>query len=1575
MTEQNKQSSVQPLEENQNLEKFLSILHSHVSEDELKLSGLSQEQLQASFLTAWHMLQNRGHSTSLVEVEKIHANLAVLHVVSIDTPFIVDSILNEFRSSLIHLKLIVEPVIGVNRNNEGKIIAIGEKIGQNEAITQIYFSDWHTIGSDLPRIKAKIEYIMECVYKVFQDWQPICKVAHGAIDNIQNFCPRTQNAAQASYHEIVAFIQWLLQGNFVFLASLTFDLNEEGNPNEKLVALPQSFLGLLSKKGYELANLLSPYQITSDRLAKESIVFGKTKLQSVVHRLSHMEVIYIPLFDASSKLKSYATFIGFFSSAVYTQEVTTIPLIKDKIYKVLALYNLSPDGYNVKEMITALQSYPRTELFQMSVDELYYLGTALVSLTLIPRIKVFIRYEEGSEFLSVLLFIPKNRFSTDINNKIEAIICDKLEASVSKRYIQITDLPLIRSQLILKLNSELSELRGNLDASELEKEIASLIHRWEDNLQEVFKQVYSLEEAELKFNQFNNAFSQKYTFAFTANQAAYDLPFIEKAQLSTQYDISQGFDGLWQIRIYSREEKSLSVIIPSLQNLGLNVFDMTTYYVSPLGGDGIYIHLLHAKPNKDLAFSATLKQYIEETLYAINRGQVDDDSLNSLIVYSQMSWREVLIIRTYAKYLKQIMFPYLFSTITQTMLNNNEIAKQLIWFFYAKFGSVHCLSPEELSKLQNNILDNINKINSIVEDIILRAYLELINSSIRTNYFLPEIKSYISIKIASHEISKLPLPKPFCEIFVYSNRFEAIHLRGGKVARGGIRWSDRPEDFRTEVLGLMKAQMTKNSVIVPVGSKGGFVLKKNVDRADLLQEGIECYSLFLSGLLDITDNIIDGQIVHPKGVLCYDQGDSYLVVAADKGTASFSDYANSIAQKYNFWLDDAFASGGSAGYDHKKMAITSRGAWISVLTHLATIGIDIKQQTITAIGIGDMSGDVFGNGLLRSENIKLIAAFNHAHIFIDPSPDPKTSYQERLRLFNLSRSQWTDYDSSLISPGGGIFLRTSKNIKVTEEMRKALGLDAKIELATPDELITAILMAPADLLWNGGIGTYVKSCKETNEMIGDKANDAVRVNGNQLRCKVVGEGGNLGFTQRGRIEYSSHGGLINTDFIDNSGGVDCSDHEVNIKIAFSAIINAGLLTKEERNRLLIQMTDEIAMLVLRDNLVQNQLISLEFSKGAKRLADHTWLINHLEQKGELDRKVENLPDHEEIQQLIIAEKPLTRPAIAVLISYAKNSAIALIEGLELSKDEYMSKILISYFPPTMRSNTAFVPYLRQHKLAKEIIATMIVNDFINTMGCSFFHQLLNSELSQPLEILKTFLFTKYSLGIDQFWEKVEKSEINHKEQMKLFTIMQRFIARNMLLLLQRGYTSEKLDLDIINYSEAVKKLHQLSDQIIINDHKPWHNLVTDHGFAELIQLYYALDIINVAQKSGASLLESANSYYWLRRYLRINDILQYIEVGAMVSRMDYVSQTAFISIINGIDELLMKMALVIVKSDQTDESVYVTMIHSCCDFDQISKYNHFIDSLHSSITFESAISTLVLVQKHLQNIVNSCCKG
>ncbi len=1589
-----------------NYEKFYDILWANITEEERILSDISQDKIERVFFDSWNLLKNIGNEKYTITVSKIDNNLAVLQVISVDTPFIVDSIMNEIRLNRLQMKLIVQPVLTVQHNNKD-IVSINDT-GSNYAITQIYFNNLQ--DDDLVSLQEKMRYVMECVHHVFHDWRTICDLAKSAANNIVSYIENVEKNRNENINnnlkiidnshinEIPEFINWLLNDNFLFLGSVIVSPIQQNQPqnskqealhnnreeNKKFTFLQNTTLGLLHNIHYNPQNILDNdslnITIDNDGSISQTILFKKTKLSSVVHRSSHMEAIYIPQFDVNKEFTHYIVLIGFFTSAVYSQNIINIPIIRDKISEVLKLYNHSLSGYNVKEMITALQSYPRTELLQMSINEIYDLGTTLVSLTLIPRIKVFVRHEENSDFLSILLFVPKNRFSTDIHEQIEQIICDQLKAVVSKRYIQITDLPLVRSQLILKLSNK-ENINLNINVNCLEKAIISLVHRWEDNLFDGLISHFSTDEAQQKFHQFRHAFNDKYTFNFTAENAVYDMPFIEKAHIAKQYDISITNDQLWQIKIYHKEEMSISSIMPSLQNLGLNVLTMTTYEVSPfrnektLESEKVYIHLLQIKPQKYLAFSVTLKEHIEDTLYQIDQELIDDDILNSLVLYGQMSYNEVLIIRTYAKYLKQIMFPYGFHTIAQAMLNNSSITKQLVWVFYAKFGSVHCLSEDELTTLQQSVLQEINNVTSLIEDQILRIYLELINATKRTNYFLNDGKKYISIKISSKEINSMPLPKPFREIFVYSNRFEAIHLRGGKIARGGIRWSDRLEDFRTEVLGLMKTQMTKNSVIIPVGSKGGFVLKKNINKENLLQEGIDCYRLFLSGVLDLTDNInSSADVIHPNGILCYDDFDPYLVVAADKGTATFSDYANEISEQYKFWLDDAFASGGSAGYDHKKMAITAKGAWISILHHLHTLDITPEKQQITLVGIGDMSGDVFGNGLLSSENMKLIAAFNHAHIFIDPNPDIKKSYKERLRLFNLPRSQWTDYDQSLISSGGGIFPRTLKNILITSEMQIALGINNKVTAMTPNELIRSILMAPVDVLWNGGIGTYVKATEESNEMIGDKANDLVRINGNELRCKAVGEGGNLGFTQKGRIEYANSGGLINTDFIDNSGGVDCSDHEVNIKIAFSSMINAGLLSKEQRNDLLVQMTSEIADLVLRDNLVQNQLISLEFSKGSLRLNDHIWLINHLEKRGELDRKVENLPNSEELQKLMIAEKSLSRPAIAVLIAYAKNSAIALIDGINLHEDDYMSQILLNYFPQSMRDNSAFIPYIKKHKLANEIIATMVVNDFINTMGCSFFHQLLDSDLSQPIEILKAFLLTKHGLGIEDYLLKIEKSNMSYRDKLNLFVTMQRFISRNMLMLLQHGHTSQNLALDISNYSAMIANLKQITEQITITDNKPWHSAVIKHGFPELIHLYYAMDIIEIANKGGSSLEDIANSYYWLRKYLRINDILHHIEEEAMVSRMDYISQMAFISIINTIDGLLMKLALTLVQSPKLNEEQYMENIISHCDYNQITRYNKFIDSLHSSIRFESAVSTLVLVKKHLQNIMHSCFK-
>jgi glutamate dehydrogenase len=928
----------------------------------------------------------------------------------------------------------------------------------------------------------------------------------------------------------------------------------------------------------------------------------------------------------------------------------------------------------------------------------------------------------------------------------------------------------------------------------IEREIAKRAYLWSDLLLAALLEKHSGQKAGKLQRIYARAFPQGYINRYDAGSAVHDIGKIELAAATGALALElfkrkTENDSFLHLKIYSpNEEIALSDILPMMENAGFRVMEEHPFLIAPAGMTQVWVRDFKLQVTGGLPLALeTVKPLVEEALLKVWRGEMENDRFNVLVLKAGLSWRQAVSLRAYAKYLRQTGFTYSQPAIEQAFAQHPLIVKNIMALFHARFDPAEKDHAGRQQKLKAAIEGQLAEVTSAAEDRILRRYVEIMDACLRTNYFQTDKegghKPVLSFKFNSSQVPDLPRPVPYAEIFVYGTRVEGIHLRGGKVARGGLRWSDRHEDFRTEVLGLMKAQMVKNSVIVPVGSKGGFVVKRPpATREALMEEGINCYTMYLQGLLDITDNIVGGKVVPPKNVVRHDEDDPYLVVAADKGTATFSDIANAVSASYDFWLGDAFASGGSAGYDHKKMGITARGAWVSVTRHFREMGIDIASQDFTVAGIGDMAGDVFGNGMLLSRHIRLIAAFNHMHIFIDPNPDAQKSFAERERLFALPRSTWKDYDASLISKGGGIFERSAKTIEVSKEAQAALGISKG--RMTPDELIRAILIAPVALLWNGGIGTYVKAEDENNEQVGDRANNAVRISGKELKAKVVGEGGNLGFTQKGRIEYARAGGRINTDAIDNSAGVDCSDHEVNIKIAFSPEVTSGKLSIEKRDKLLAAMTDEVAALVLKDNILQTQAVTVAERQGAQLLESQDRLMHTLEREGMLDRGIEFLPSDKQMNELKTARKGLTRPELAVLLAYSKMDLYRRIVESNLPDEPYFLADLKRYFPKAMRDN--FEEALSRHRLRREIIATVMTNSLVNRAGITFF-----SDIAENMGVASQDIAAAYTVARDAFdlrglWKAIEALEgtVEVATQVEMYITISRFLERITVWLLR-----------------------------------------------------------------------------------------------------------------------------------------------------------------------------------------------
>lgn len=1562
-------------------------------------------------------------------------SFTVIEIINTDMPFILDSLNNEIKAWGLQSVFISHPIITVQRdkNHELKNITTycnlkdfstkstinknidikksniddtnGIKLDDvfnNESIIHIYLP-YNSI-SELDKLKQRLALILECVVLATKDWQDVRKTIENTIYFLNN------KAARLDSEDIDAinFLNWTLKNNFILLGSIESRLTKDG----KIISLPESRLGIMKKNDIYPDTILTKINDFED----EQVIFvRKTSSYSAVHRNVHMDCFHIKKLTFDNKTIGFVSVIGFFTSSVDYQSILEIPIISNKIKNIINKYEQPKDSFNSKELTTALQLFPITELFQMSEEELYNTGTDIVTLSLIPKLKLFVRNDKSKLFVSCLLFIPKNRFDTKVHMALEKILCQQFDGIISKSYISIDDSDFVKMYSIVSTNDE-----RNLkyDINSIEKLLTAIISEWDDELILAIKDSYTY-DAEQKIQKYLGAFNAHYSINFSAEQAVYDINMMEAAindgyikfNLNTSiYDTytdknDNSNHNIVNLRVYSHEhELNLSSILRIIENFGFFVIDMATYILSINDGGKtkeVFIHHLRLEydhKNIDHDITNFIKYNIEKALESIHNGYFDDDEFNALILYASISWHEVMVLRAYSKYLKQIKFNYNKGAIIESLLDHTAITKKITQLFDAKFNTSNNFEEKTFIKMYNDIIKNLNDVSDIVRDRVLRIYLELIMATKRTNYdhiIKEQIstgekynKEYFCFKIASKEISKMPMPKPFMEIFVYSKRFEGIHLRGGKVARGGLRWSDRHEDFRTEILGLMKAQMTKNTIIVPVGSKGGFVIKSvsNKDKEKFMIEGVACYKLFLTALLSLTDNIVKLKVIKPLDVKCYDGDDPYLVVAADKGTASFSDYANDISEKNKFWLGDAFASGGSFGYDHKKMSITSKGVWICGEQHLAKLNIDPKKQTFTVIGVGDMSGDVFGNGMILYENIKLLAAFNHVHIFIDPNPeDTKKCFKERKRLFDLPRSQWTDYNTSLISEGGGIFERSSKMITINKQMRALFNIKEDIKSLAPDELINAILKTPVDLIWNGGIGTYVKAEYESHESVGDKANDNLRVNGNELKAKAICEAGNLGLTQNGRIEYARKGGKLNTDFIDNSAGVDCSDHEVNIKITFQNMMSDGVLTLKDRNTLLFSMTDEIAKLVLNDNKQQTQLISLEEFFNLHNFDRHVWLIKYLEDIAELDRKIEYLPDDETISRLRSAGIGLTRPEIAVLVAYSKISMSHVFEDIDFGADKYFTECLMKYFPTQMQTNHQ--NYIKKHPLRNNIIKTFVVNEYINTMGTYSFHQIINVTNVDPINLMKAFAISKYGAGICYYWDKIENAsidKISYNNKMILLQALRKMIDKHIYWLLHNWNIRKYNDIDTMAIIEKYKT--QSKELIAAYESGILKNLpmISDIGvamnnidlsedmkkqFKVLLVLTDLIEISLIVEDTGITLIDAAKIYYDVCKQLKID--LLYMKIGDKIVN-NYYDQVAskliiqeIISLVNGFIVKFIKKS----KEDSKIKSIHDMCSGGSCKIDRLNDYIKFIESIDSNSS-KNIVSLLTMLKKHIQSLYN-----
>jgi glutamate dehydrogenase len=1465
----------------------------------------------------------------------------VVEIVNDDMPFLVDSVTMEIKRLGLRTHLTVHPVMKTRRDAAGGLIEIlpsdNSQSGLCESVMRVEV-DRQTATEKLTELEAGISRVLGDVHRAVEDYPRMKDHMNRVVTEIRR--PYPEGLIPEIVDEDKAFLAWLADQHFIFLGYRDYDLIQEGG-EDFLRVVPCSGLGILREtRQTKISKSFATVTPEARRLARalDLLILTKANSRSTVHRQGYLDYIGVKRLDAKGQVLGEQRFLGLFTSTAYASHPREIPLLRRKVDNVIKRAGLDSNSHMGKALVAILEQHPRDELFQASEDELFEQAMGILVNGYRQRTRLFVRSDLYGRFLSCQVYVPRENYSAEVRERTQQILMQAFNGISSEFTLHLSDSALAR--VLITVRTKPGSVPA-FDVREVEKQIVKAARRWEDDLHDAMVTRLGEESGNQLYHRFGDAFSAGYredrsAIEGVADAAIMDTLGAEKKLAMNLYSGGPVSATPLHLKVFHLEKPiTLSSSLPMLERMGVNVLEELTYKLEPEGMPPVYLHDFGMSHTGELGVEvARVKSEFEEAFARAWRGEVENDDFNRLVLRANLSWREVTILRAYSKYLRQTGFTFRQAYVEQTLSNNAAVAGKLIELFMTRFdpanASDRAVRSQDLTVQIDRALDSVANLD---EDRILRRFLAAIQATIRTNYFQKDAtsadKSYLSFKFDPALVPGLPEPKPLFEIYVYSPRVEGVHLRGGKVARGGLRWSDRREDFRTEALGLMKAQMVKNTVIVPVGSKGGFVVKQPpVDRAAFIKEGIACYQIFLRGLLDLTDNLVAGKVVPPSGVVRHDDDDPYLVVAADKGTAAFSDIANGVAKEYGFWLGDAFASGGSAGYDHKTMGITARGTWESVKRHFRELGIDIQTTDFTAVGIGDMSGDVFGNGMLLSRHIKLVGAFDHRHVFLDPNPDAEVSFKERDRLFNLPRSSWSDYDIKLLSKGGGIFSRSAKTIPLTPEIRKALDVDAPS--LTPADLIRALLKAPVDLLYNGGIGTYVKAASETNTEVGDRANDAIRLNGQELRCKVVAEGGNLGFTQLGRIEYALQGGRINTDAIDNSAGVDCSDREVNIKILLDSVVAEGRLNLEQRNQLLAEMTDEVSTLVLRDNYLQNESLSVHEST---LLDAQTHLIRYLEKTGKLNRAIEFLPSDEEFSSRKAAKKSLTRPERAVLFAYSKITLYDGLLGSEVPDDPYISSALEGYFPSAIRER--YCESMDHHPLKREIIATQVTNDIVHRVDSTFVHRMQEETGARIPDIVRAYLLTRDVFDFESFWRAVEALDNKAPDavQSAMLIASERLMSRATRWFLRYRHLKEDLAKTIRYFAPKVKSLAWNLDKFLPGEecdvlHQAAERLTESKVPSDLANrvvrfdsLYSTLDIVDVGAATNRSAEEVAGVYFVIGESFNFSWLHLQITALPADSHWQTLAKAALREELSGLQKELSRMVLKFSRSGEPSTEI------------------------------------------------------
>ncbi|TDP96419.1 NAD-glutamate dehydrogenase [Labedaea rhizosphaerae] len=1551
----------------------------------------------------------------------------VVQIVTDDMPYLVESVSAELVRSGVQVQRVVHPIVVVRRDVTGGLrdVLPGEDPADPpaDAIAESWMSIEVDLVTDPDRgrdIETGLHSVLTDVREVVEDTDKMATQALGLADSLESDPPPLP---EDQIQDGIALLRWLAKNHFTFLGYRYYELvatpGDEVEADHALRAALASGLGVLRQDSLAARSLTAGPDATSRALSKNLLVLTEASAPSTVYRSIYPYYVGIKTFDNDGNVTGEHRFLGVFTTNGLHEDVLDIPVVERRVREVIHRAGFPLQSYSGQRMLEVIQNWPRTELFSTDTETLYATVTGVLALADRRRLRLFLRTDAYGRFFSCLVFLPRDRYTTTTRLAMQEVLLDELGGTSLEYSTRVGETAL--AQIHFTVHTDPSR-RVEPDVPRIQERLTEAVRGWDDRMVEAVLAERSDpgtaiaatgSESAVELGQlFAAVFPESYKEDFTAADALQDLRRMQDLRAAGDIDMSfyvprNAAAGERRFKIYlAGEGVSLSHVLPVLQHMGVEVVDERPYELRHEGESRwwVYDFGLRLDPGIFEGRTAeeidTLRIRFQEAFAATWRGEAESDRFNALVARAGLSWRQAMVLRAYARYLRQAGTPYSQDYIEDAVLGHTKVAAALVHLFEVGFDP----SVPESSRLTQtrsliqDITDMIDEVTSLDADRILRSLLTVIRATLRTNYYVRDEdgtgRSYLAVKLEPREIPDLPEPRPRFEIFVYSPRVEGVHLRFGPVARGGLRWSDRREDFRTEILGLVKAQAVKNAVIVPVGAKGGFVVKRppvptgdpSLDREAQLSEGIACYRMFISGLLDLTDNLSAGTVVPAPGVVRYDEDDTYLVVAADKGTATFSDIANDVAKSYGFWLGDAFASGGSVGYDHKAMGITARGAWESVKRHFRELGVDTQAQEFTVVGVGDMSGDVFGNGMLLSEHIRLVAAFDHRHVFIDPDPVAAPSFAERRRLFELPRSSWDDYDRSLISEGGGVWSRAAKSIPVSEQAARALGIEGGACKLAPADLMKAILLAPVDLLWNGGIGTYVKASTETHAEVGDKANDALRVDGNALRVKVVGEGGNLGLTQLGRIEFARIGGKVNTDALDNSAGVDCSDHEVNIKILLDHLVVEGQLAEEQRNELLVEMTDEVADLVLADNYDQNAVLGVSRAHAGPMLSVHARLVDWLEKNAKLDRKLEGLPSRKAFRDMDKAGDGLTSPELCTLLAHVKLSLKEEVLASELPEADVFARRLPEYFPTQLRER--FADAIPAHPLNRQIIATLLVNEVVDGAGISYAFRLAEEMNATATDAVRAYMVATRVFDLTALWQEIRALDNVVPTEVSDAMVLEtrRLLDRAARWLLSNRPQPLAVGADINRFSKVVRELAPDVPSMLRGQGRDEAAEDTERyvsagvpaalaaRVATLLDAYGLLDVIEVAelaeQQAGGyaverSARETAELYYALSDHLNVDQMLTSVSALERGNRWHALARLA---LRDDLYSSLRAITLDVLRQTDPDESAEdkITIWEKANEF-RLSRARVALDELRSSGRLD--LATLSVAARQIRSMV------